>query len=575
MGEWRKIRSVRLTMDSERGPCSDGKRSGFEQSPRLPPRGYEDPRNPQDNPNAPALVQRPFGPPLRKTTMHRSTRPASISRSLNPSYTYQMAIILWVLLCALTAQAQPLPQHGKRVNRLLIRNALVVEGNGTPASGPRDILVENGIIQDVRRSGDADAVIDATGKYVLPGFINMHGHTHDERAGLAMPVDYVLKLWLSCGITTVRDVGGNFEGTKKIRDASKAGTIAAPRIFVYPFFGRANDPIAAAGRVKQLKEQGADGMKIIGAHRDVMDAAVATARSLGLPVAQHIGVEETNANDAIRNRITTIEHWYGVPDAALPDGVQNFPPEFNYADEVHRFRYAGRLWREADPERLKKVLTGMVEAGVGWDPTFNIYEASRDLQRAENKPEFVEYLHPALALFFKPSRENHGSYFFGWSTADEVFWKENYRIWMNAVRQFARMGGTVTTGEDAGYIYQMYGFGYLRELELHQEAGFHPLKVIQHATMNGAKMLGQADKLGSVRGGWTADLIVVNGNPLENLKILNPMGTDVVKGDKLVRGGGIEWTIKDGIPYHVPTLFAEVKQMVKQAKATQHGKTSP
>ena len=104
------------------------------------------------------------------------------------------------------------------------------------------------------------------------------------------------------------------------------------------------------------------------------------------------------------------------------------------------------------------------------------------------------------------------------------------------------------------------------------------------ATANGAKMIGMEDKLGRVRQGFIADLLVVNGNPVENLRLLNPAGTDVLTYDgkvvnnysaiapgdpkvKVVRGGGIEWTIKDGIPYHVPTLMKEVKGMVDQGRA--------
>jgi len=149
---------------------------------------------------------------------------------------------------------------------------------------------------------------------------------------------------------------------------------------------------------------------------------------------------------------------------------------------------------------------------------------------------------------------------------------------MDAVHEFGVKGGLVTTGDDAGYIYSLYGFGISRELELHEEAGFHPLEVIEHATWNGARMLGMEDQLGKVREGFIADLLVVNGNPLENLKLLNPYGADVmvvngkqVSNDtpvspgervQVVHAGGIEWTIKDGIPYHVPTLMREVKDMV-------------
>ena len=93
------------------------------------------------------------------------------------------------------------------------------------------------------------------------------------------------------------------------------------------------------------------------------------------------------------------------------------------------------------------------------------------------------------------------------------------------------------------------------------------------------------DRLGRVRLGYAADLLVVNGNPLQNLRVMNPYGTDLMSyngqiinnysemvkpGDpnvKLVHGGGIEWTIKDGIPYHVPTLMNEIKEMVRKGRA--------
>jgi hypothetical protein len=146
-------------------------------------------------------------------------------------------------------------------------------------------------------------------------------------------------------------------------------------------------------------------------------------------------------------------------------------------------------------------------------------------------PWFKDFLHPSMELFFRPSLDNHGSYFLGWTTAQEAQWKQNYRIWMDALRHFGIKGGLITTGDDAGYIYSLYGFGMVRELELHEEAGFHPLEVIQHATANGAKMVGLGDRLGRVRAGYIADLLVVNGNPLQNLRVLNPYGVDVVTYD--------------------------------------------
>ena len=112
--------------------------------------------------------------------------------------------------------------HGKRATRLVIRNATIADGNGTPASGPADVVVEGNRITSIvfldpvavrtgaaRRPAAGDAEIDATGKFLLPGLINAHGHVQEERGGIPQPLQYELNIWLACGITTVREVGAD------------------------------------------------------------------------------------------------------------------------------------------------------------------------------------------------------------------------------------------------------------------------------------------------------------------------------------------------------------------------------
>jgi imidazolonepropionase-like amidohydrolase len=479
-----------------------------------------------------------------------------------------------------TFQLGPQPSHGVRPKRLVIRGATIIEGNGTPAEGPKDIVIENNVITEIatldaaavrrgtaRRPASGDAEIDATGKYVLPGLINIHGHVQNERAGVAQPLDYQMKLWLGLGITTVRDVSSDTPNTLLFRAKSAAGTVIAPRIYVYARYAYMPLPrneAEARARVRDIKAQGADGIKLFNMDKDTYPAVLDEAHKQGLRVAHHMAVDETNAWDAAANGLTSIEHWYGIPDAAIIDGVQKFPSDFNYADEGMRFRWAGHLWREADPVKLQAVLQALVKGGVAWNPTFDIYEASRDLQRAESQPWYQEYLHPTLEKYFRPDPSNHGSYFANWSSTDEAYWKENYQIWFKAARDFERMGGVIGVGEDAGFIYQIYGFGLIRELELHQEAGFPTLKVLQHVGANNAQILGEGARLGRVRPGFLADLVVVNGNPLEDLKVFYPPRADAAAGP----GGGVAWTIKDGIPYDAQRLLREVRALVADAKSS-------
>ncbi len=460
--------------------------------------------------------------------------------------------------------------HNQKNDELLVTNAMVVVGVGTPAEGPYDIHIKDGKIHAISGAKDDAEIrnkeiqqLDATGTYVLPGFINMHAHTMYTRAGIDMAQPYQHYLWLASGITTVRDLGSHTEVTLKEKKQSADGDIIAPRMFVYPMIWGNHSEKELKQKITEFKKQGVDGLKFGSMDKQTFHAASKLAKEYKLPVANHVGVEDMNAWDNIEAGTTTIEHWYGVPDAAL-NGVQNFPPDMNYSNELHRFRYAGRLWREADLGKLDQVLDGLVEAGVAWDPTLVIYEASRDLQRAVSSPWFKDYLHPGLEKFFQPNADSHGSFFWGWTSSDEVFWKNNYQIWFKALRDFADKGGIITTGEDGGYIYQLYGFGYLRELQLHQEAGFHPLEVLKHATVNSAKVLGQGDTLGQVRIGYTADLVIVKGNPMADLSVLWPRNIKPLTGDKST--GGIEWTIKDGIPYHAPTMLKAVREMVKESR---------
>lgn len=173
--------------------------------------------------------------------------------------------------------------------------------------------------------------------------------------------------------------------------------------------------------------------------------------------------------------------------------------------------------------------------------------------------------------FYRPSRAAHGSYWFYWTTEDEVAWRNNYRRWMRFINEFKNRGGRVCVGSDSGYIYNLYGFGYVQEMELLREAGFHPLEVIWSATLRAAEALGIDDEVGTIQVGKKADFVVVDENPLANLKVL--YGTGAIRlndeAGEIERVGGVRWTIKDGIIYDAQALLRDVRQMVSTAKSEQ------
>ena len=138
---------------------------------------------------------------------------------------------------------------------------------------------------------------------------------------------------------------------------------------------------------------------------------------------------------------------------------------------------------------------------------------------------------------------------------------------MTFVNEYKNRGGRVTVGSDNAFVFQVYGFGYIRELELLREAGFHPLEVLRSATLYGAQALGMEKEIGSVEIGKLADFVIIDQNPLENLQVLYGVGAIKLMDDNTVkRVGGIKYTIKDGIIYDSRKLLADVKRIVEEEK---------
>lgn len=478
--------------------------------------------------------------------------------------------------------------------RMIIRGVTLINGNGAPPTGPVDIVVEQNIIKGIHNVGypgmpikesnrpkarPGDKEYDFEGMYLLPGFIDMHGHIGGTAQGT--PAEYVFKLWMGHGITTIRDpsAGNGLNWVLEHKEKSNKNEITAPRIFAYTSFGQGSqepisNPEMAREWVRQNAKNGADGIKFFGAAPDIMQAALEENKKLGLRSAMHhaqMDVVRWNVLNSARAGLTSMEHWYGLPEALFTDRkVQNYSLDYNYRNEQDRFGEAGKLWKQAAPpysDHWNKVMNELLELDFTLDPTFNIYDANRDLMRAYSAEWHQTYTLPSLWIFYRPSRISHGSYWFKWGTEQEVNWKENYQLWMTFINEYKNRGGRVTAGSDSGFIYQLYGFGYIRELELLREAGFHPLEVIMSATLNGAEALGADKMLGSVEVGKYADFVILEENPLQNLKTLYGTGTIALdENNEVTRIGGVSYTVKDGIVYDAKKLLEDVQRMVEKEK---------
>jgi len=212
------------------------------------------------------------------------------------------------------------------------------------------------------------------------------------------------------------------------------------------------------------------------------------------------------------------------------------------------------------------LLDAMRDHGFVMDPTFSIYEANRDVARAQNLPWHGEYTLPAVMNSFLPSPSHHASYFFEWTSNKEADWARAYRLWMDFVNDYKNQGGIVAVGSDSGFLFSVWGFGTIRELELLEEAGFSPLETIHAATENGAKAL-RNPQLGLIRPGYLADMVVLTENPLVDVKILYGSGvTRATKDGKQSQEHCVKYTIRDGVVFDSQALLAEVREMVAKAK---------
>lgn len=496
---------------------------------------------------------------------------------------------------------QPTPRRaqnegGGPYNTLIIWGATVIDGTGAPPNGPVNIVVEGDKIVEIHRGNPnekptgADRVIDARGMYVTPGFIDVHEHVGGSK--IDYNASYAYKLWLGHGITAVKGVGfGDLEWSLKQQELSAANKIVAPRMIVCDSPGAGdewedreiNTPKQMIEYVQYAKEKGLQCFGEIGALDPAMAEALYTAANeLGIETMDHLdqmGVARMTAADAVKLGLDEITHYYGLLESLLKEHtIQNWPLDYNYSNEYDRFSRVARLWNQIEEpggEAWQNLIDLFLENDVFLSPTFTIYLAGRNVMSASHAIWHEEYTLPSLWNYFQPNPENHGSYFFQWTSADEAAWQNFYNVWMRFIDDYNDAGGRVTVGADDSFIYQIFGFGYIQELKLLQEAGLTSFEILRSATLYGAESIfepreptGEPIKYGIIREGLLADLLVFTQNPLKDFNLLYGTGALRLNDEtgEVYRAHALKYTIKDGIVYDSQKLLQDVREMVDAAE---------
>ncbi len=313
---------------------------------------------------------------------------------------------------------------------MVVRGAMLIDGTGGPPRGPVDIVVEDNRITAIRNAGTpgmpmrpnrppkADYEIDATGMYVMPGFVDLH--VHAGGAPKNADAEYAYKLWLAHGVTTVRGVpldrqraGGQGEGTQREERDRRAAHLQLPASGRGLGQGHSADAGSRRARGSNWAHaNGIDGLKLGSERPELMEIYCSTKRrswAWARPrTSQQTGVVQMNAIKAARLGLGTVTHFYGHFESLLKDYVvQPYPVTQNYNNEQDRFGQVARLWDKIHPPgspEWKAYLEEHLKLGTTFDPTLTIYSAGRDVMRFRAAEWHDKFTLPSLMEFYTPDR---------------------------------------------------------------------------------------------------------------------------------------------------------------------------
>lgn len=450
---------------------------------------------------------------------------------------------------------------------LVLTHVTIVDTSGGPAQTDQSVVISGGRISSIGPSSKllppkTARIVDARGKFLIPGLWDMHVHIAGINADPAWSKNVILPELIAYGITGVRDMGGDLDALLEWRREIEAGTLTGPHIVAAgPMLvprGKRNAeqyPVAnaeeARAAVRELKQRGADFIKIIGMpSREAFFALVDEAKKRGMSFVGHVPAVVTAA-EASDAGMRSIEHivYSGIAldcssrekeereaimqarakrDAkasaqALLDAIDNFDAE-----------KAAELW-----VRFKRNGTWVVPtlASISVQAPSNLTPE----QQAQNPN--LEFVPVALRKEWDPrSKENQAP------DEDQKWWSRQFANDQRLTTQMHRAGVTMLAGSDSLDRFVFPGSSLHDELKLLQSNGFTPLEALQSATRDAARFLGREKDFGTVAAGAHADLVLLDANPLE----------DISNADK------ISGVVREGVFLD----RASLDRLLLQAKAT-------
>ena len=410
---------------------------------------------------------------------------------------------------------------------LLVRGGTLIDGTGRAAIQDVQILIRDGVIAEVRAGGALQPpagaeVVDARGKFIIPGLIDSHIHYRDSNA----------ELFLAHGVTTVNDLGDPYHWQAALKKGLNSGRMVGPRFF---FCGQldvaANSveqqraierrdfdlirrPEDAASIVKRLKASGIDCIKLDETFSGELFAPIAqAAHASGMTVISH----SMNVADSVRWGIDGVEHMVGIAVATAASARAKEAVGQMHLEAGHK---NSALYQWMEPAEFDRLIQDLVNRNVFINPTL-AFEWKALTERAEQheREDARLFNTPELSYFLVDDRLMIlGQYHWADARFSEELrqFKDGYRKVQQFLKQFVQAGGKIYAGTDSSAA-TTPGLSLHHEMELLVDAGLTPMQAIQAATKNGAEILRLDSKLGTIEKGKIADLVLLDANPLESI----------------------------------------------------------
>lgn len=419
-------------------------------------------------------------------------------------------------MAALTEMSQKMP--GRRIGTFAFVGATLIDGTGKPPIPNATVVTSNGKIVAAGPSASvqipADAQrIDVRGKYVIPGLWDMHAHYEQVEWG---------PIYLAAGVTTVRDVGNEYDFITQVRDAVNSGKALGPHMLLAGIVDgdspmaigitRVNSPADAEKWVTRYHDSGFQQIKIYSWVKSENVKAICTeAHKLGMTVTGHIP-NGINAYEGVEDGMDMINHIHYIADLLLP---KDFDP--SKVKGLERLKILASA--DINSEQGKQAVAFFKQHGTVIDPTMALFEM---MTRAASEP--ATQMEPGIARVAPELREQLVSG--GMPPEAAPYGQKIAQQDLAIIGALHRAGVPIIAGTDQA----VPGFSLYREIELYVKAGFTPMEALQAATIVPARAMKVDADSGSVEVGKRADLDVLDANPLDDIHNIRSVRTVVANG---------------------------------------------